>query len=240
MLIVSMADAAFKDRVEFSMKQAKKFGYDMRVFDMGGLGFGEPYVAPQSYSSHRLSHRAKMCMIKPRIMLKALDTSDETVVFLDADAFLVKPIDEIETDDYDVGVTYKGGEKRTYINAGVIFFKQTDAARDFLWDWIRMIDDADTKLKKVNPCQMGDQIFLNDLVFSHVSKGPLLNKVKLVGGTRVKFFDYRDYNHFNLSRNLVVESSETQLKPIPSNTRIVHLRHSHPDTYLEVRDKWQM
>lgn len=240
MILVSLADAAFKDRVLFSMDQAKKFGYDMKVYDMGELGFGKKFEPPRGLSSLPLSHRAKMCMVKPYVMLDALDNTNETVVFLDADAFLVKSIDDIETDDYDVGVTYKGGERRTYINSGVVFFKQNVNARDFLYQWIERIADADTMLKKVFPHQMGDQIFLNDLVFSHVQKGKLLNTVQRVDGIRVKFFDYRDYNHFNLSRNLVVESSETHLKPLPSNTRIVHLRHSHPSTYLEVIDKWQM
>jgi hypothetical protein len=235
MIIVSGANATFKDRVEFSMKQATKFGYDMKVYDMGGLGFGKKYELPRGFSSLALSHRSKLLMMKPRIMLDALDSTDETVVFLDADAFLVRPIDEIETDDYDVGVTYKGGERNTYINTGVLFLKQNVNARDLLYQWIDLIEDANAKLKTVNPNRLGDQIFLNDLVFSYVQKGKLLNTVQRVDGIRVKFFDYHEYNNFNLARD-----RGKKLKPLPSNTRIVHLRHAHADTLQEVIARWRM
>jgi hypothetical protein len=234
MIVVSLANAEFKDRLLFSMRQSQKFGLDTLPYDMGGLGFGKKYEAPKGFSGLPLSPRSKLCMLKPRIMLDALNSTDETVVYLDADAFLVKPIPEIETGNYDVGVTYKGGERNTYINAGVLFFRQTVAARKFLHMWLDLIEDVDAKMKTVKSHQIGDQIFLNDLVFSHVPKGQLLNKVKLVDDVRVKFFDYRDYNNFSLVR------FGEEPKPIPSNTRIVHLRHTNPDTYLEVKDKWQM
>jgi hypothetical protein len=232
-IILSQADYAFRDRLEFSLSQSEKFGYETVVYDMGGLGYGRE--CPGFLECLDVHHRAAVCMLKPFMMLDALEKTDETVVYLDADAFLVGNIDEIETDDYDIGVTYKGGEKRTYINAGVLFIKNNERAKKFLKTWIEDIKRFDEKLRSVDPRQLGDQIFLNDLVFSHVSKGKLLGRVKDVDGTRVKFFDYRDYNNFNLARK-----KGRRIKPLPSNTKIVHLRQSHPDTLGEVIKQWQM
>jgi hypothetical protein len=226
-----MADAEFRDRLKFSLSRSEKLGYETVSYDMGGLGFGRS--CPGVLEALEVPHRAAICMLKPAVMLDALEKTDETVVYLDADAFLVKNIDDIETDDYDIGVTYKGGEKRTYINAGVLFIKNNQKAREFLKTWIEDISRFDEKLKSVKLNQLGDQIFLNDLVFSYVSKGKLLNRVKDVNGVRVKFFDYRDYNHHNLVR-------EDNVHPIPESTRIVHLRHTQYDNFKGAISKWGM
>lgn len=235
MIIVSLADAKYKERLLVQMRQSQKFGYDTLPYDMGGLGFGKCWNISKDVDSVDVRAKSKICMSKPAILLDAFDDDEynETMVYLDADAFIVKSIDEIDTDDYDIGVTYKGGETKTYVNAGVLFVRQTDKARAFLNLWLAKIACVEHKLKSVNKNQIGDQIFLNDLLFAYVRKGKLLNTVQDVAGVRVKFFDYRDYNNFKLSR-----ASDGVLKKVPKRTKIVHLCNQREEAFHMAVKKW--
>ena len=236
MIIVSLADAAYRPRLLVSMRQSQKFGYDTVPYNMGGLGFGKTHIVSTDVDALAVRPKSKITMSKPGILLDAFDETEETIVYLDADAFIVKPIDEIDSDDYDIGVTYKGGEKTTYINAGVIFIRHTDKARTFLEMWMEEIRGVEERMKSVPRAKqrlMGDQMLLNDLIFSHVEKGKLLNTVQDVAGVRVKFFDYRDYNNFRLSQH-----ADGVLKQIPKRTKIVHLCNQGEEAFHKAVKKW--
>ncbi len=229
MIIVSLADSNYKTRLLVSIKQSELFGYKTRIYDMGGLGFGIKYNISEEIKKLSLRKTAKICLSKPAIMLDALENTDETVIFLDADAFLVDHIDELEEDNYDVGLTYKGGKKNTYLNAGVVFLKQNNNAIRFLNMWLDKIRNVKQDKDTIdNPARIGDNYYLNDLIFSYIIKGSKIkDTVQSIEGIKVKFFDYKTYNNFRLRTG-----------DIPSYVKIVHLRHRKQHEYNDAVKQW--
>lgn len=230
MIIVSLADKNYKERLLHSMLQSQRFGYSTIPYDIGGLGFGKKYTISASILELDVRAKAHICLSKPTIMLDAFDEADETLMYLDADAFLVDTIDEVDTDDYDIGVTYQGGEHRTYINAGVLFIRQTDKARRFLEMWIDRVHNVNEVMERVESHRIGDNILLNELVFSYIKRGGRLkNKVHLVDDIRVKFFDASVYNNIRTAHNT---------KPVPDTVKIVHVCGVFEERFQEVISTW--
>ena len=99
---VIAGDANFKKYVDKAVAYSKNVGYNPVVYDLGGLGYGTPFNA-------RVSPKvgAKIPS-KPGIIMETLKTVNEGdyVVWLDADALIEQPIDEIMF-DYDIGVTVR-------------------------------------------------------------------------------------------------------------------------------------
>jgi hypothetical protein len=155
-------------------------GYPVTVFDLGGLGFGEPLPTERG----DLKKQSFIpCVFKPRAIRRALEiTKEPYLIWLDADAFLQDKIDEIFTDDYDVGVTerdprevkkYANNPKVGSINSGVIFFRRSRRLLDFVNRWqLRAIAH--------NLEQQG----LNELVNTGLP------------GIRIKKFPCRIYNNY--------------------------------------------
>ncbi len=230
MIIVSLANKNYKDRLLLSMKQSKRFGYDTIPYDIGGLGFGKKYTINSTILALNVKSKAHICLSKPAIMLDAFDEADETLMYLDSDAFLIDNIDEVDTDDYDIGVTYQGGEHRTFINAGVLFIRQTEKARKFLEMWIDRVDAVTEVMERIPKKRIGDNILLNELVFSYVTMGGYLkNKVHLVDDIRVKFFDASVYNNIRTAFNT---------KPVPDTTKVIHIAGGSYERFKEVIRIW--
>lgn len=214
------------------MKQTAKFGYKTRIYDVGDLGFGIQYNIAPEIEALDLRRTAKLCLSKPAIMLDALNSTDEMVVFLDADAFLVNRIDDLIHDDtYDVGVTHKGGKTKTYLNAGVLFFKQNDKSRKFLKMWIDAISKVEEDILTIDaPSRLGDNYYLNELVWSYIEKGQQIkNEVRTMSKIRVKFFDYQVYNNFKATTKL-----------IPDSTKIIHMSHRSWYVFKSEVKRWSL
>ncbi|HVM61072.1 MAG TPA: hypothetical protein VMV72_09410 [Verrucomicrobiae bacterium] len=224
-LIITAGDWRFATLLEHSISAARKFGYDVQAYDLGNLGFGVPFTVDDEHfrkhgyygnalpgedlnNPNRWRTRARF---KPAVVRHALLTNPgRLIVWLDGDALLHAPIDEIATDDYDVGIPvrkitetwrypntanhafqnatkFKVGE----INAGVLFFWSTAPTAAFVERWSAMTD------------QIGnDQFALNKLVNPNddrltgpASKRfvPFTPKLLKVAGARVKTFPY-EYN----------------------------------------------
>lgn len=77
-------------------------------------------------------------MHKPEIVARSLDLCDDFLIYLDADTFVRRSINEV-IGSYDIGVTvgnpseWSGQSLR--INTGVIFFKNNDSTRNFVRLW---------------------------------------------------------------------------------------------------------
>jgi len=147
--IVTAGDATFKPFVMQTMAKAKALGYRVNVYDLGGLGFGEPLSTDPSDLK---KDSFVPCTFKPLAIRRALLEWKEFrtywpethLVWLDADAFLQTRIEEVFTDDYDVGVTerpareiemYRENPKVGRINSGVIFFRCSEELFPFLDEW---------------------------------------------------------------------------------------------------------
>lgn len=159
MKVVTAADAKFKDIIGFWAAQVEDIGLTHQIYDLGGLGQGKPIdlshlpnfdlfiqtghyqqLGPEAYKSHGLH--------KPAIVRQAFEDAFnplEDILYLDADAFL-RGVPTGMSGQWDVCVTVRPTteQKRTtegkrswigLINAGVIWFNGSDAAKDFIDEW---------------------------------------------------------------------------------------------------------
>jgi len=195
--IAMAADGKFKDMVRFSLEMIHKLGYQEIVYDLGGLGYGKPFtIDPTDIAIDDYSHVTNS-YFKPRVVRDAFDRdSNIPIVWLDADAIIVKPIDDAMTDDYDVGVTMRRQEERGstptpeitgYLNAGVVFFNITDKAYEFINLW---------ESRRVSLSPPNDQYALNELVMECTDLTDYNRVFVRDDGIRIKIFNCEDYNCF--------------------------------------------
>ena len=179
------------------------FGYEMMVYDLGGLGFGEPFDDPRCTSRFRMVVSA----VKPELIQGAMARAapGEMVAWIDGDATLIAPIDELEADwSFDVGVTVRSkrvNKKTHYINAGVIFARNTAAGRWFIQQWKDMMPHIADVNPEQKPRGISDQTILEEhLLLPNIDVVPwdAFNTVHTVLGARVKIFECDVYNNFNV------------------------------------------
>ncbi len=217
---------SFVGVINSTKEKAESLGYKVVVYDLGQLGFGDRYVVKDSsfmengyYSKEVKSGYKSKSLFKPDIVNRSLSAHNDTVVYLDGDAQLLDSIDEIDTDDYDVGVTLRDKSELEgewyeshsdivkYVNAGVIFFRATDATNDFVSRW----DDLTQSLGN-------DQMALNELTCPDFYPEP--GSVHTIDGVRVKYFPGCMYNYYYFDSSF------------PSEAKILHfkgpVRHYYP------------
>ena len=203
--MVTAGDHRFRELVQRSRAQIERFGYRVLIFDLGDLGFGEPFDVGSEqfrqrgdygrYQGHRRPTRA---LHKPALIRAGLSQSGGSfVVYLDGDAVLLQPIDEI-VGDYDVGVTVRPASRAAraqtevrkldgYVNAGVLFFRPGPGTDAFMTRWERATDELHN-----------DQAALNSLLEPY---WPLRAGVTLdVAGVRVRTFPDVLYNNYYLPK----------------------------------------
>lgn len=193
---------SFRELIGQTMATAKRHGYRSDVYDLGTLGIGESYriedrsFIEKGYYQKELKNGYKSKSIfKPELVKLSMSKHDELVVYLDGDAQLCANIDEVDTDDYDIGVTLRdvtelgtdwyrdNVEIVKYVNAGVIFFRPTERAREFVAQWARLTEELGN-----------DQMALNAL--SSPEDYPEPWSVRTLNGVRVKYFPARIYNFY--------------------------------------------
>ncbi len=182
--VVIAGDVNYKPYVEQGIRYTQKLGYDVLAYDLGGLGFGIPFQG-------RFADNANAKIpCKPHIIRDALSriSDNDFVVWLDADALIFQPIDEIIA-DYDIGVTLRAQklvEHSLPINAGIVFVRKSPMAAKFVNEWAELSD-------------------------AHVSDQPPLNKLANVGnadrhqvvnrdGVLVKVWPCEVYNNFYFAK----------------------------------------
>lgn len=201
---------SFRTVIEDTSIMAERYGYKVDVYDLGDLGIGELYrvedesfVRTGFYNKEVQSGYKSKSLFKPEIVKRSMKKHDELVVYLDGDAQLCRCIDEVDTNDYDIGVTLRDVKELDsdwhrdhidivkYVNAGVIFFRPTQKARDFVESWASLTE------------QLGnDQMALNSLVCP--DDYPMSWSVHVLNGVRVKYFPGKIYNFYYFMEVLAI------------------------------------
>jgi hypothetical protein len=201
--VLIAGDHRFRPYVANARRTTEALGYTTMVFDLGDLGFGEPFEGRVSdVPLHTIP-------CKPRLIRKALERvpANDYVIWLDADAIMQARIDEI-CQNYDLGVTMRtkiGNDPRVgAINAGIVFVRNTAATRRFLDVWAAKSDLLD-----------GDQSALNALI-------PLEKEDRdqcvMRQGMKVQVFPCAVYNFFDFKNDT-------------SGAKIIHYKSKHRDRY---------
>lgn len=193
---------SFQKIIMDTVREAERNHYTPIVYDLGELGFGEKFLIDDSvflstgfYQQEARNGYKTKALFKPEVIRHSLATRKDFTVYLDADAQLMGNIDEVATEDYDVGVTLrerfeiesdwhrKYFEIVKYINAGVILFNPTPATFRFVDRWFQTTQDVGN-----------DQMALNQLICP--DRYPEAFSIQSINGLRVKFFPCAQYNYY--------------------------------------------
>ena len=178
--IVTAADIQFKDMVDKCVESVQDFKYNVFLYNLGDLGYGERFDA--RYGS---GIGAKIPS-KPFIVLDAIEkiNDNDILVWMDADTIMWDNIDDIDI-PYDVGVTVrksKSIEGQFPINAGVIFFRKNQNTLNFLAEWATQCENSHS-----------DQLVLNRLLKIKTTD---VHQNLQVNDLDVRVFDCDTYNNF--------------------------------------------
>lgn len=230
---------SYKDVVSRTVERAKVFGYETAVYDLGGLGVGRKFEV----NNQKFKERGHFDLATPEFLGKGafkpdllLESTRENAIFtvwLDGDALLVDPIDEV-VGDYDLGVTIRhpletqgpwwerNAAAIGYINTGVVFINPSHKMNAFLAEWSRRSFEGGGS----------DQWGLNRML--ELSELPEPWSTREINGIRLKFFPAEIYNFFYF-RLLETSASERSLyMPKP---KVLHFKggtRQHYQTYCEV------
>ncbi len=175
MIFVTASDEVYKAGVEWSVENMKGLGYRYITYDLGGLGFGRDVTAVDvpkdlkfGYDKEwELSERGRTgnhpCLFKFDAMWDVLlhdAKPGEVVIWLDADAFVYQRMDEIDNDNYDVGLTMRphlefnwpesaDHEWTGYFNGGVVIIRNTENGIRWARDWTFTIPILKEEIKKL-------------------------------------------------------------------------------------------
>ena len=225
MVFITGANKKFKEAVTYNIRNMAELGYEFIVYDLGNLGIGYPIEGlnikdPFGFNEEwELSEKARTnnhpCLFKYDIIRHALKyhvADDEILVFLDADTYVYRRIDEIEVffiqKACDVGLTMRPegefdwyGNPETeqewtgYINTGVIMIKKTEPGLKFVDRWIA------TQASLVNdPSHTpSEQWALNRFLNNKIVWGDR-GRVVEIEGIRICFLDCGIYNNYDGAR----------------------------------------
>jgi hypothetical protein len=204
--IITAHDAAFRPMVEKTLEANQRLGYVVDHWPLVSTIIPEtPSLAIESWSPKS--------SWKPKLIQAAMRVSHfrRTLVWMDADAWCIRPIDEVDTGDYDVAVTMRGQDERMsyrwpeifgFLNAGFIVIRPTIGAAKFLDKWVEQTRTVYSR---------SDQHALNNVVrqFTDLRE---YNKVFEFDGMRVKILSCEEYNWIYLP---------TEPKPF---TKVLHAK----------------
>lgn len=197
MRILYAADHKFKEMWEISAFRTHMLSYSSITYDLGGLGEGEKWEP--AVNSKELRHR------KPKYMLKAMKDSNDTIVWMDADAIIRRPIDEFCSFDpyqYDIAVTCLPKLK---LCACPVVVNPTKGAEKFMKSYIKAAATA----------PRGDMYGLRAHFDKyHSLQRHSIGKICNIEGSWVKVLDAKVYLH--------KIRTEEDLENIPDTAKIVH------------------
>lgn len=220
--IITAADASFKAIALQTIHASQRAGNEVKPYDLGGLELGRKFFRPHHLLPQfipalgGIPWRAS-CPWKPFLLAEAREHYKGTLVWLDADAWAVRSLDEAANWDCDVAVTMRSQSARetwtpwpeifSFLNAGVIVLQDTAGAREFIRRWMTLTESIYSG---------SDQHALNVLVRQtcHLD-GSCYNGTFDLGGIKIRVLHCDEWNFIDLP------AREPCL-----NTKILHLKRN--------------
>jgi len=155
MIFITGADWRFLNEAKEWRSLIEKWGYKTAIYNLGHLSIPDAIKGFEVKNNNFITNGWFNCIgghwfstgwWKPSVIADALNRFDDNIVYLDADAKLQRPVDEIRF-DFDIGVVRREDTPnldkasikvflRGKYNAGVIFFRNCLAIKDFVSKWI--------------------------------------------------------------------------------------------------------
>lgn len=196
--ILTCADARYFHFLPYlEANVARKFGTTPLIYDLGltdeQIAALASEVVRLDVPDHFMENHAQTGFImtthKAACIADCLERSPAGCLYVDADVLFVEAVAAADLGDADVAVTPRHPRERTPhhlvngdINAGVLFFCGSPAARTLLADWSRACDKGDRT----------DQKALSDLLADFSLLGPPAEEVR--NGLRILKLDPRVFN----------------------------------------------
>jgi hypothetical protein len=193
---------SFRGVIQRTVDKAREFGYTPVVYDLGNLGMGEPLNIDDKtfnekgyYEKEVIKGYKSKSLFKPRMVRTCMNARNDLIIYLDGDAQLCDSLEEVEGDDFDVGVTLRDPDELEsewhqehmeivkYINAGVIFFNPTPATKLFIDEWEKCTEEVGN-----------DQMALNKLTCPEYYPEPY--SILTINGVRIKYFPCMQFNYY--------------------------------------------
>jgi hypothetical protein len=209
-VIVTAGDEKFLELIRANVSQTRKFGYEPFVWDLGELGFGHKYTGYGSVvekyddslpetaivkvKGQNKTNRKSLGNFKPFCILEAMEKLHEDwewMMWLDADAFIVKNIDEMFTGGHDAGITLRHSLSRKpssrFLNSGVVVVKNSYGGWKFIERWCH---------EQSKPDCIVDQGGLHNVFYNWgMSLVPeQAGEVVSLQGIQIKCFPWKIYN----------------------------------------------
>jgi hypothetical protein len=212
---------------------AMAFGYAYAGYDLGGWACGYPYTVEDQAFVQRGCYDLwpemaehgwhSMGQHKPGMLVHALRRFRAPVLYLDADAILCQPVDELLVGNWDIVATLRREDKINpnmgWLNNGVILFRQSARTERFMAEWLRR-----TALGG------NDQYVFNELLGTTEHKKPRLGARSGFADVRAYLVDGDLYNHYYFNQD-----GATVETPPPAS--ILHFKGNLRDHYLPLRPR---
>ena len=217
-IVVTAGTAEYKPIIEAQARKCREFGYEHRIYDLGGLGIGIPYQVPASDLKPTVNGDSlPPATFKAALVMEALQAAQpgETICWLDADCIPVKtfhPLSMVDENPADAAVTLRQASEiglsnnpaLDYLNSGVVWIRNTMKGRELCRLWSHMSKAFGTDQGALNYCvDVAPDSFDWNSIRGHVANG-------ICTSSRVLILDAMEWNCWHF--------------PPPPEARILHFK----------------
>lgn len=146
-IVVTAGTTEYRSIIDAQARKCAEFGYQHVVYDLGGLGIGEPYVVEiedlkPTVNGDSLPPATFKAELVSRSLVMAVP--GEVVMWLDADCI---PVREFLPDgDWEAVVTLRAvpevglsnNAALDYLNSGAVWFRNSPVGRSLCLDWAEL------------------------------------------------------------------------------------------------------
>ena len=164
MIVITAGTPEYLPIIEAQARKCAEFGYRHVIYDLGGLGIGEPHiVAPEDLKPTVNGDSLPPATFKAALVAKQFETAlpNELVVWMDADCL---PLHDFTIPGhyggFDAAVTLRAANEiglsnnpaLDYLNSGVVWIRNNTPGQEFCKAWGRQSALMNTDQGALNAC----------------------------------------------------------------------------------------